>query len=74
MDETFIKFKKYVECINLYTTTLNSLNFAYKQQLIDQATYNTLRYALTEYINSIKEEIENDRKQKVKEITAKLSG
>jgi len=63
---TFLKFKEYVELINLYTTTLNSVNFAHKQKLIDETKYNILRYALAEYINLLVEEIERDLKAAAK--------
>jgi len=63
---TFLKFKEYVELINLYTTTLNSVNFARKQKLIDETKYNILRYALAEYINLLVEEIEQDLKATAK--------
>jgi hypothetical protein len=72
MSEAYLKFKRYVEDINLYTTTMNSLNFCKKQQLLDEQTYSRLLWALTEYKNVLMEQIEKDFKEAVEKAVKKL--
>jgi DNA phosphorothioation-dependent restriction protein DptG len=73
-EAAYMKFKRYVEDINLYTTTMNSLNFCRKQKLISEQTYNYLLWALTEYLNTLREQIEKDFNEIAQKYKKKLEG
>jgi hypothetical protein len=74
MSEAYMKFKHYVEDINLYTASMNSLNFCKKQKLIDDQTYNYLLWALTEYLNILREQLKKDFNQTAEKYKQKLEG
>jgi hypothetical protein len=74
MSEAYLKFKRYVEDINLYTSSMNSLNFCRKQKLISEQTYSYLLWALTEYLNILREQIEKDFNEIAQKYKKKLEG
>jgi hypothetical protein len=53
---------------------MNSLNFCRKQNLIDEETYGYLRWALTEYLNTLREQIEKDFEETAEKYKRKLEG
>jgi hypothetical protein len=74
MSEAYLKFKRYAEDINLYTSSMNSLNFCRKQKLISEQTYSYLLWALTEYLNTLREQIEKDFNEIAQKYKKKLEG
>ena len=74
MSEAYLKFKRYAEDINLYTSSMNSLNFCRKQKLISEQTYSYLLWALTEYLSTLREQIEKDFNEIAQKYKKKLEG